>query len=296
MDENSLWKGHKNRLKTFALIGVAGYVAPKHLKAIKDVGGSLVACLDPHDSVGILDSYFPDASFFTEFERFDRHLEKLARNGEGVDYVSICSPNYLHDAHVRFAMRIGAHAICEKPLVLAPWNIDALHQISQEYERNINTILQLRLHPEIVKLKKEVEKSKDRFKVTLFYHAPRGVWYEHSWKANVEKSGGMIMNIGIHFFDLLLWVFGRCESSQVLSNSPNNATGELTLKQADVQWHLSTKGEARRILQIEDETIDLSTAIDLHTESYKHILELKGWTPHDVKPAISLVHEIRNSK
>jgi len=280
----------------FALIGVAGYVAKRHLKAIKDVGGELIACLDPHDSVGILDSYFPKASFFTEFERFDRHLEKLARSGEGVDYVSICSPNYLHDAHVRFAMRIGAHAICEKPLVLAPWNIDALNQISEEYSKNIFSILQLRLHPEIIKLKKEIAQSKERFKVTLHYNAPRGTWYQYSWKADIVKSGGMVTNIGIHLFDVLMYVFGKCSDSKVMTNKDDIANGTLRLERADVDWQLSTTGKAMRVLQIEDEFIDLTKGMtDLHTESYKQILKGNGWSPDDSKPAISLAYNIRLS-
>ena len=280
----------------FELIGAAGYIAEKHLKAIRDIGGELVACLDPHDSVGILDSYFPEASFFTEFERFDRHLEKLARSGEGVDYVSICSPNYLHDAHVRFAMRIGAHAICEKPLVLAPWNIDALNQISEEYSKSIYTILQLRLHPEIVKLKKEIKKSKSRFKITLHYNAPRGTWYQYSWKSDMVKSGGMVTNIGIHLFDILLYVFGQCLDYKVVYNKPDIANGTLKLDHADVDWQLSTTGKAMRILQIEDEFIDLSKGImNLHTQSYQHILDGKGWLPDDAKGAIDLAYKIRLS-
>jgi len=280
----------------FALIGVAGYVAKRHLKAIKDVGGELTACLDPHDSVGVLDSYFPKASFFTEFERFDRHLEKLARSGEGVDYVSICSPNYLHDAHVRFAMRIGAHAICEKPLVLAPWNVEALNQISEEYNKNIYTILQLRLHPEIIKLKKEVEQSNERFDVTLHYCAPRGTWYQYSWKADIVKSGGMVTNIGIHLFDILIYVFGKCLDNKVVYNKPDLANGTLKLEKADVDWQLSTTGKAMRVLQIEDEFINLSKGMtDLHTQSYQHILNGKGWSPDDSKSAISVAYNIRIS-
>ena len=280
----------------FALIGIAGYVAERHLKAIKDIEGDLVACLDPHDSVGILDSYFPKASFFTEFERFDRHLEKLARSGEGVEYVSICSPNYLHDAHARFAMRIGAHAICEKPLVLAPWNIYALNQISEEYGKNIYTILQLRLHPEIIKLKKEIEQSKDRFKVILNYHAPRGTWYQYSWKSDIVKSGGMVTNIGIHLFDVLIYLFGKCANSEVIMNQSDFAQGVLKLEKADVEWELSTRGKAVRILEIEGKFVDLSKGMaNLHTESYKHILNGKGWSPDDSHPAIDLTYRIRLS-
>ena len=283
-------------MSKFALIGAAGYIAEKHLKAIKNTGGDLVACLDPHDSVGILDSYFPNASFFTEFERFDRHLEKLARSGMGVSYVSICSPNYLHDAHIRFAMRIGAHAICEKPLVIAPWNIDALNQISEEYDKSIYSILQLRLHPEIIKLKKEIKKSKGKVNITLHYNAPRGTWYQYSWKADIVKSGGMVTNIGIHLFDILLYVFGKCNDYKVMTNKPDLANGTLKLDHANVDWQLSTKGRAMRILQIENEYIDLSKDMNsLHTESYKEILKGKGWTPEDARPAIDLAYRIRLS-
>ena len=284
-------------MNKFALIGAAGYIAPKHLTAIKATRGVLIACLDPHDSVGVLDSYFPNASFFTEFERFDRHLEKLARKGEGVNYVSICSPNYLHDAHVRFAMRINAHAICEKPLVLTPWNIDALNQISEEYEKNIYTILQLRLHPEIIKLKKEIDKSKEQFNVTLHYNTPRGMWYKYSWKNDVVKSGGMVTNIGIHFFDLLIWVFGKVRNFDVMTNTEDIANGTLELEKANVDWQLSTKGKPMRILQIEDEYIDLSNHHgNLHTQSYQEIIDGKGWLPETTRPAIELVHDIRMSK
>lgn len=280
-------------MSKFALIGVAGYVAPKHLKAIKEIGGELVACTDPHDSVGVLDSYFPEASFFTEFERFDRHIEKLSREGVGIDYVSICSPNYLHDAHIRFAMRVGAHAICEKPLVIAPWNIYPLEQMSQEYDRNIYTILQLRLHPEIIKLKKEIESSKERFEVTLQYNAPRGTWYKYSWKADYIKSGGMITNIGIHLFDLLIYLFGNFNSFSVEYNSENTANGQLWLPRATVDWQLSTIGKPTRMLQINDKFVDLSSHIvDLHTESYKEIMNGNGWLPRDSRKAIELVHDL----
>jgi len=280
-------------MSKFALIGAAGYVAPKHLKAIKEVGGELVACMDPHDSVGVLDSYFPKASFFTEFERFDRHIEKLSREGEGIDYVSICSPNYLHDAHVRFAMRVGAHAICEKPLVIAPWNIYPLEQMSQEYDRNIYTILQLRLHPEVIKLKKEIENSKEKFEVTLYYNAPRGTWYKYSWKSDYVKSGGMITNIGIHLFDLLLYLFGNFQSFSVEHNSEDLVNGQLWLPRATVDWQLSTTGEPMRILQVNDEFVDLSSHIvDLHTESYKEIMSGGGWLPRDSRKAIELVHDL----
>ena len=192
----------------FGLIGAAGYVAPRHMKAIYDTGNNLVVALDPHDSVGVIDSYFQKCEFFTEFERFDRHLEKLRRVGDGVDYVSICSPNYLHDAHVRFALRIGSDEICEKPLVINPWNLDALKKIEEREGKKINTIMQLRLLPSIIELKKNIEKSNKIFDVDLTYITSRGKWYKNSWKGDFKKSGGIISNIGIHFFDILCWIFG----------------------------------------------------------------------------------------
>ena len=196
-------------MKHFALIGVGGYIAPKHLKAIKDTGNILETALDKNDSVGIIDYYFPNTDFFTEFERFDRHIEKLRQENKKIDYVSICSPNYLHDSHIRFALRIGANAICEKPLVINPWNIDALKIVEEREGKKINTILQLRLHPDMIKLKNNVQKSNKIFDVDLTYIIARGNWYQNSWKGDIKKSGGIITNIGIHFFDILYWVFGE---------------------------------------------------------------------------------------
>jgi UDP-N-acetyl-2-amino-2-deoxyglucuronate dehydrogenase len=232
-------------VKNFALIGVGGYIAPRHLQAIKDTGSNLVVAMDPKDSVGIMDRYFPQASFFTEFERFERHAEKLRREDKGheLHYVSICSPNYLHDAHMRFALRIGASAICEKPLVIKPWNLDALDDLEKEYGKGkINTILQLRVHPTIEALKKQFEgKTKGKkHDIDLTYITPRGKWYLISWKGDKEKSGGVTMNIGIHFFDMLIWIFGKPVSMQLHYQDDVKAVGYIELERARVRWFLST--------------------------------------------------------
>ncbi|MEP7129013.1 MAG: Gfo/Idh/MocA family oxidoreductase, partial [Chitinophagales bacterium] len=228
-------------MKNFAIIGVAGYIAPRHLQAIKDTGNNLVAALDKFDSVGIMDSYFPKADFFTEFERFDRHLEKLRRQGEKIDFVSICSPNYLHDSHIRFALRHHADAICEKPLVLNPWNLDALAEMEKETGKKVYTILQLRLHPAIQALKKEIEAApKDKhFNVDLTYITSRGRWYHHSWKGEEAKSGGIATNIGVHFFDMLLWIFGKASSNTANVIEEDHASGTMNLERATVRWSLS---------------------------------------------------------
>ncbi|HEX4958924.1 MAG TPA: Gfo/Idh/MocA family oxidoreductase, partial [Lacibacter sp.] len=228
-------------MKNFALIGAGGYIAPRHLKAIKETGNNLIAALDKHDSVGILDSYFPDADFFVEFERFDRHLEKLKRQGTKIDYVSVCSPNYLHDAHIRFGMRIGADVICEKPVVLNPWNIEALKEIEAETKRKTYTILQLRLHPSIIALKEEIEKGPANkiYDLSLDYITSRGHWYQTSWKGDIQKSGGVATNIGVHFFDMLLWIFGDVLNNEVLLHTDTTASGVLTLQKARIRWMLS---------------------------------------------------------
>jgi len=227
--------------KIFALTGAAGYIAPRHMKAIKDTGNNLVAAFDPNDSVGIIDSYFPDADFFTEFERFDRHLEKLKRKGIKIDYVSVCSPNYLHDAHCRFGLRLGADVICEKPIVLNPWNIDALQEIERETGKNIYNILQLRLHPSVIELKKKVESApKDKvFDIDLTYLTSRGKWYYTSWKGDLSKSGGIATNIGVHFYDMLMWIFGDVQQSSVHLHTHDRAAGYLELERARVKWFLS---------------------------------------------------------
>lgn len=269
--------------KKFGLIGVGGYIAPRHLKAIKETGNVLVAALDKHDSVGVLDSYFPDADFFTEFERFDRHLEMLRRqDGHAVDYVTICSPNYLHDAHVRFALRIKADAICEKPLVLNPWNVTALEDIAKETGRNISTILQLRLHPAIIALKERIENSPQdkKFDIDLTYITSRGHWYLVSWKGDVTKSGGIANNIGIHFFDMLTWIFGGVTESVVHVHEPTRMAGFLELERARVRWLLSLKRDdlpfepepgkpaTYRSITVDGEEIEFSGGFtDLHVAS-----------------------------
>lgn len=296
-------------MKNFALIGVAGFIAPRHLKAIKETGNNLVAALDKFDQVGVLDSYFPKADFFTEFERFDRHLDKLKRQGTKVDYVSICTPNYLHDAHMRFALRQQADAICEKPLVLNPWNVDALAEIEKETGRKIFTILQLRLHPAIIALKNKIENSdpKKIYDIDLSYITSRGNWYQISWKGDLSKSGGVATNIGIHFFDMLLWIFGSVKESNVVRQNEHTAEGYLTLERARVKWMLSidpetlpenvkAKGQRTyRSIRIEGEEIEFSEGFtDLHTKSYEEILKGNGFGLKEAKPSIDLVHMIRN--
>jgi UDP-N-acetyl-2-amino-2-deoxyglucuronate dehydrogenase len=298
-------------MKNFALIGSAGYIAPRHLQAIKDTGNRLVAALDLHDSVGILDSYFPDAQFFTEFERFDRHVELLRRKGDAIDYVSIASPNYLHDAHCRFALRVGAAAICEKPLVINPWNVDGLAAIEQETGGRIFTILQLRLHPSVVALRHRVrqaiaEDPSRRFDVRLNYVTSRGAWYFASWKGDERKSGGIVTNIGIHFFDMLLWIFGSAQGQEVEFMNERAAAGRLKLANADVRWFLSVSADdlptaiaqagqrTFRSITVDGEEAEFSNGFtDLHTESYRQILAGKGFGLEDARRSIELVHHIR---
>ncbi len=226
-------------MKSFALIGAAGYIAPRQMKAIKAVGGDLKVAFDPNDSVGIIDSHYPDAHFFTQFERFDRHVDKLKRRGERLDYVSICSPNYLHDAHIRFSLRAGSDVICEKPLVLNPWNIDGLAEIERDTNRKVNTILQLRLHPAILALRERVALLHKRHAVDLTYIASRGRWYHASWKGEDAKSGGVATNIGVHFFDMLAFVFGPLQSQRAHLREGERAGGLLSYQKADVRWFLS---------------------------------------------------------
>jgi UDP-N-acetyl-2-amino-2-deoxyglucuronate dehydrogenase len=293
--------------KKFILMGVGGYIAPRHLRAIKDTGNTLLAALDKNDSVGILDSYFPTADFFTEFERLDRYVEKNRRKNNNIDYVSICSPNYLHDAHVRFALRIGAEAICEKPLVINPWNIDALRDIQSEQNKKINTILQLRLHPSIVKLKEKIDKEDKIYDVDLTYITSRGKWYDRSWKGDMIKSGGIIYNIGIHFFDMLLYLFGEVEKNIVHVKEERRSSGYLELKKAKVRWFLSlndsdlsllSKGKdirTYRSICVNNDEIEFSKGFtDLHTESYKKILNGDGFGLDDVSPSIELASNIKN--
>jgi UDP-N-acetyl-2-amino-2-deoxyglucuronate dehydrogenase len=296
--------------KKFALIGAAGYIAPKHMQAIKETGNDLLAAYDPNDSVGVLDNYFPKASFFTEFERFDRHLEKLKRNGQKVDFISICSPNYLHDAHIRFGLRYGADVICEKPVVLNPHNIDPLIDLSRETNSNIYSILQLRLHPAIIECKKRIEQSSEDkiYDVELTYITPRGNWYYTSWKGDLTKSGGIATNIGIHFFDILSWIFGEVKENIVHLNTHDRAAGFFMFRKARVKWFMSIneetkpvedsyKGHAYRSLKIDNDLIEFSEGFkDLHIASYKAILEGKGYTIDDACKAIHIVHQIRNSQ
>jgi len=297
-------------MKNFVLIGAAGYVAPRHMQAIRATGNRLVAAFDPFDSVGVMDSYFPEADFFTEFERFDRHLEKLKRQGTFIDYVSICSPNYLHDAHIRFGLRLGANVICEKPVVLNPWNVDALMELEREYPGNIFNILQLRLHDNVIKLKKRIDKDlPDKvYDVDLRYFTSRGKWYHHSWKGDVSKSGGIATNIGVHFFDMLLWLFGPVREMKVYEHGKARARGYLRLKQARVNWLLSvdydnipaevraTGARTYRSVTIGEEAFEFSGGFEeLHTKSYRDVLGGGGFRVLETRPVIELVHRIRNA-
>ena len=298
-------------MKNFAIIGAGGYIAPRHMKAIKDTGNNLVAALDKHDSVGIMDSYFPKADFFTEFERFDRHLEKQKRLGNKTDYVSVCSPNYLHDAHIRFGMRIGADVICEKPVVLNPWNIDALMEIEKETGGHVYTILQLRLHPAIIALREKIASgpADKKYDVNLQYITSRGNWYHTSWKGDMQKSGGIATNIGVHFFDMLLWIFGDVQQNNVSQHSNQTASGQLELQKANVTWMLSidagtlpdeVKASGKttyRTLTIDGESFEFSDGFtELHTKSYEEILKGNGFRIVETKAAIELVHTIRGNK
>lgn len=296
-------------MKNFGLIGAAGYIAPRHLKAIKDTQSTLLCALDKFDSVGIMDSYFPNADFFTEFERFDRHVEKLKRQGTSLDYVSICTPNYLHDAHIRMALRSGAHAICEKPLVLNPWNVDALAAIEKESDRKINTILQLRLHPSIIALQQKIaqQKTNEKYDVDLTYITSRGKWYDISWKGDESKSGGIATNIGIHFFDMLSWIFGDVQKNVIHLRAKHKASGYLEFENARVRWFLSIdeqslpkdiqeKGQKTfRSITINGEELEFSAGFtELHTESYKGILKGEGFGLADARTSVEIVHHIRN--
>ncbi len=297
--------------KNFALIGVGGFIAAKHLRAIKETGNNLVASFDPSDSVGIIDSYFPESEFFVEFERFDRHIDKLRRTGTNVDYISICSPNYLHDSHIRFALRSGANAICEKPLVLNPWNVDALHEFEAESGKQIYNILQLRLHKSIIELKDKINKApkEKMYEIDLTYITSRGNWYFISWKGDIEKSGGIATNIGVHFFDMLIWIFGGVKKNVVYIRERNRASGYLELEKARVRWFLSLdsndipgaprNGKIRtyRSITIDKQEIEFSEGFeDLHTRSYFKILSGEAYGLKEAKPAIEAVYTIRNAK
>lgn len=291
----------------FALIGSGGYVAPRHMKAIHDTGNQLVASLDVHDSVGVIDRYFPDSYFFTEFERFDRFVEKKAGTDQKIDYLVVCSPNHLHDAHVRYGLKAGMDVICEKPIVLNPWNITSLQRIQEETNHSAFSILQLRLHPSVQKLKEQVDiaPKEQQYDITLTYITPRGHWYYTSWKGDEEKSGGIATNIGVHFFDMLIWIFGKIVSHTVQLREHDRAGGIITFKNAKVKWFLSINAEtlpdqkagkpkALRQLFINDMQVDFSHGFEeLHTESYKKVLNDEGFTLEDVEPSISLVSEIR---
>lgn len=299
--------------KNFAITGTAGFVAPRHLKAIKETGSDLIAALDPFDSVGVLDSFFPEAMFFTEFERFDRYIDKKSRNGQKkrLDYLTICSPNYLHDAHIRFALRNGADAICEKPLVLNPWNLDALQEIEKETGKNVFTILQLRVHPSIIALKSKIESEKrdKKYEVELTYITSRGKWYDYSWKGIEEKSGGIGTNIGVHFFDLLTWLFGKVEKNDLYLREERRMSGFLELKNANVKWYLSLEKEdlpdevkeknvrTFRSIQIDGNEVEFSDGFtDLHTRVYENTLAGNGFTIDDARPSIELVYSLRHQK
>lgn len=293
-------------MTSYALVGASGYIAPRHMKAIKETGGDLVVAFDPNDSVGILDSHFPDAHFFTEFERFDRHVDKLKRKGERLDYVAICSPNYLHDAHCRFALRSGADAICEKPLVLNPWNIDGLADIENDTGKRIFSILQLRLHPAIIALRDKFANSTKRHQVQLTYCTSRGRWYHASWKGHDSKSGGVATNIGVHFFDMLGFVFGKVLSNHVHLKSPERAAGFLECERADVSWFLSVDRNdlpesvqgmktTYRSITVDGEEVEFSEGFtDLHTRSYEEVLKGRGFGLDAVRPSIEIVSNFRH--
>lgn len=300
-------------MKNFALIGAAGYIAPRHMKAIRETGNRLVAALDPNDSVGIIDSYFPEAHFFTEFERFDRHVDKLSRSGaeERIDYVSICSPNYLHDSHIRFALRSGADAICEKPLVLNPWNLDGLAQLERDTGRRVNSILQLRVHPSILALRERVlrEQANRKHEVDLTYITSRGRWYLQSWKGEEKKAGGIATNIGVHFFDMLHFLFGALQENRVHLSTSMKGAGYLEFERARIRWFLSldvmdvpqkqreSGQRTYRSITIDGEELEFSGGFtDLHTRSYEEILAGRGFGVEDNRVAIEAVSYIRTAE
>ncbi len=296
-------------MKNFAIIGVAGYVAPKHLQAIKQTQHQLLCALDPRDSVGVLDSYFPQAHFFTEFERFDRHISKLQQRQIPLDFISICSPNYLHDSHIRFALKNHANAICEKPLVLNPWNIDALIELERQYQKKVFNILQLRLHPSIIELKHKINKEHEKnphkkFSLQLTYITSRGRWYFASWKGDISKSGGIATNIGVHFFDMLQFLFGSMQSSILHISTPDTMSGVLELEHAQIQWFLSINSQylpdpskrTYRSIILENEEIEFSQGFEnLHTKSYEAILQNQGFGLQEARPCIQMVHDIRHA-
>jgi UDP-N-acetyl-2-amino-2-deoxyglucuronate dehydrogenase len=294
----------------FALLGAAGFVAPRHLQAIKATGNRLIAACDPHDSVGVIDAFFPDAAFFTEVERFDRFLEKVRRRGPGerVHFVSICSPNYLHDAHVRLALRVGASAICEKPLVINPWNLDPLAELERETQGRVYTVMQLRLIPSLLALREALRREGGTREVELSYVTRRGRWYHVSWKGSEEKSGGLAVNIGIHLFDLLLWLFGPAHVAELHLAAPDRLGGYLELARARVRWFLSVNvadlppevsslgRPSYRSLSIDGQRIEFSDGFgDLHTRVYEHVLGGGGFGIDEARPSIELASRIRRS-
>lgn len=299
------------RPRNFAITGVAGYIAPRHLKAIQETGNRLVAAADPHDAVGILDRFAFDVRYFNEIERFDRHLEKLRRGPEDqrIDYVSICSPNHLHDAHIRLALRVGADAICEKPLVINPWNLDALQDIEKETGQRVRTVLQLRVHPDLVALRERLMAERgSRRQVRMTYITSRGSWYDVSWKGRDDRSGGIVTNIGIHFFDLLIWLFGAVRGSEVHVREPHRAAGYLDLEHADAQWFLSTEaadlpfvpvpgGRATfRSITVDGQEVEFSEGFtDLHTRIYQAVLAGGGFGIDDARGSIELTSGIRQA-
>lgn len=289
----------------FALIGAAGFVAPRHIQAIYETGNNLVVAMDPNDSVGVLDKYFPSCEFFTEIERFDYHLEKLRRKERKVDYVSVCSPNYLHAAHCRLAMRADAEVICEKPVVINPWNIDQLAVIEKETNRKINVVLQLRLYPELIELKKKFKNTNKFHKVKINYITPRGQWYYESWKGNEEKSGGLVVNIGVHLFDLVIWLFGKVKNVDVFYKERNKISGSLILDKASVEWYMSidpadlpegSVGSPHRLISIDGTPLRFDNVFNsLHTEVYKNVFDGKGFGLEDARLSIECVNKIRGS-
>jgi len=297
--------------KNFGIIGVAGYIAVRHLKAIKETGNNLLASLDRFDSVGRIDGYFPESDFFVEFERFDRHFDKLKRTGTKIDYVSICSPNYLHDSHIRFALRHQAEAICEKPIVLNPWNVEALQEIEEETGHKIYTVLQLRLHPKIIELREKILKGPKGkvYDIDMSYITSRGNWYSISWKGDIQKSGGVATNIGIHFFDMLGWIFGDTKMNVVHISEPNKTAGYLELENARVRWFLSldyndipdavkaTGQRTFRSITVDGEEIEFSEGFtDLHTLTYREILAGRGFGLKEARQSVETAYTIRNSK
>jgi len=298
--------------KNFAVIGVAGYIAPRHLRAIRDTGNRLIAAVDPKDSVGVLDQYDFNAKFFTEIERFDRHLEKLRRGPEDnrTHFITICSPNYLHDAHCRLGLRLGADVICEKPLVINHWNLNALQELEQETGHRIHTTLQLRVHPELLKLRQSIQSQADKqHEVMLTYITARGSWYHTSWKGQPEKSGGIATNIGIHFFDLLLWLFGAAGDVRVYHADQYRMSGFIELEHARVKWFLSVNpgdlplahtpaGEnTYRSISVDGQEVEFSEGFtDLHTRVYEQTLAGHGFGITDALPSIELTHRIRTAQ